>query len=159
MCVAGGCRALFTFNRRGERGPFEARHLRLLEAAAPHVASALHAACVRAALDEWPASDTGFIVLGLDGSVELSNGTAARLLEQNGARTLGLEVFLGLVRRSLRGAAPSVAGMSFTDRATHRTYRLVSEPATGADGLKRAVVMLEPARPADREVGLLRLGL
>jgi uncharacterized protein len=65
MCVSSDLpRALFTFNRRAEKGPFEARHLRLLESVAPHVGAAMHAACIRAALKERPAEGTGLIVLG-----------------------------------------------------------------------------------------------
>jgi DNA-binding CsgD family transcriptional regulator len=163
MCISGGLpRALFTFNRRTERGSFEARHLRLLEAVAPHVGAAMHAACVRSALEERPATDTGFIVLGPEGGVELANRVGARLLESGpGHRSsLALDVFMGLMRRSLReGNAPPISAMSFTDRSTSSTYRLVGERTIADDGRPRTIILLEPSRPVDSEVGLLRLGL
>jgi DNA-binding CsgD family transcriptional regulator len=163
MCVAGGLpRALFTFNRRSERGPFEGRHLRLLEAVAPHVGAAMHAACVRSALVERPAPETGLIVLGPDGTVEQTNRVGARLLGPGTkqASLLGLDVFLGLMRRSLReGKPPPVTTMSLTDPSTQSSYRLIGEHSIARDGLARALVLLEPARPIDSEIGLLRLGL
>ncbi|MFO0686446.1 MAG: LuxR C-terminal-related transcriptional regulator [Sandaracinus sp.] len=163
MCLSGGLpRALFTFDRRAEKGTFEARHLRLLEAVAPHVGAAMHAACVRAALAERPATDTGVIVLGPDGGVEVANAAARRLLD--GARDapppLALRVFLGLLRRALRErTSPLVRTLDLSDPATHRSYRVVAEPLTSEDGRPRMMALLEPSRPIDSHLGLQRLGL
>ncbi len=163
MCISGGLpRALFTFNRRSERGAFAARHLRLLEAVAPHVGAAMHAACVRSALAERPATETGFILLGPEGAVELTNRVGASLLSRRASQAplLGLDVFLGLMRRSLReGAPPPISTMSLTDPATRSSYRLIGEPSIASDGRPRTMVLLEPARAIDSQVGLLRLGL
>ncbi len=162
MCISTGLpRALFTFNRKADKGPFEARHLRLLEAVAPHVAAAMHAACIRAALAERPASESGFVVLAPDGDVEVASATAQRLLSRSSeGALLPLRVFLGLLRRSVRsGDAPSVATLSFTDPATGELYRMVGERTAGRDGRARGLLLIEPARPLDTRTGLLRLGL
>jgi DNA-binding CsgD family transcriptional regulator len=163
MCVSGGMpRALFTFNRRAARGAFEPRHLRLLEAVAPHVGTAVHAACVRAALRERPGTESGFVVLGAGGDIELASATGRRLLDRlhTPQRPLALAVFLQLLRRSLRdGADPAVNALSFTDPGSHQTYRLLAERTVGADGHARAAILIEPARPLDSHLGLLRLGL
>jgi DNA-binding CsgD family transcriptional regulator len=163
MCISGGLpRALFTFNRRREKGSFEPRHLRLLEAVAPHVGAAMHAACIRAALDERPAGETGVIVLGPDGRVEVANAAARRVLEGTrvAAPPMALQVFLGFLRRALReGQPPAIRAITFADPATRETYRAVAEPSLGVDGRARMMALLEPARPLDSDVGLMRLGL
>jgi DNA-binding CsgD family transcriptional regulator len=162
MCVSTGLpRALFTFNRKADRGPFEARHLRLLEAVAPHVAAAMHAACIRAALAERPASESGFLVIAPDGDVELASRAGARLLERSKSGGLmPIAVLLGLLRRSVRsGDAPAIATMSCTDPETGELYRLVAERTAGRDGRARGLLLIEPARPIDSLAGLLRLGL
>jgi DNA-binding CsgD family transcriptional regulator len=163
MCVSSDLpRALFTFNRRAEKGPFEARHLRLLEAVAPHVGTAMHAACVRAALEERPAEGTGLIVLGPDGTIELANAAGRRALDgsREAPPPIALQVFLGLLRRALReGQAPLIRTLSFTDPATRQAYRVIGETTIGEDGHPRMTALLEPARPLDSHVGLLRLGL
>ncbi len=163
MCIAGGLpRALFTFNRRAARGAFEPRHLRLLEAVAPHVANAMHAACIRAALAEQPASDTGVVVLGDGGRVETANRAGAGLLDgrRDGAGPLPLQVFLGLLGRSMReGGDPAVRAMAFTDPDTRKRYRAIAEHTVGDDGRRRTIVLLEPERPIDSTIGLVRLGL
>ena len=163
MCISGGLpRALFTFNRRAERGTFEPRHLRLLEAVAPHVASAMHRACVRAALLERPATETGVLLLGANGDLDVANATGKRVLEGQPGHppALSLRVLLGLLRASLRdGRPPAVTSLSFTDPSTQQTFRATGERFIGDDGRPRMIVLLEPARPIDSHVGLMRLGL
>jgi DNA-binding CsgD family transcriptional regulator len=73
---------------------------------------------------------------------------------------LPLAVFLGLVRRGLRDRRPAaVRTMSFTDTSTGELYRLVGEQTVGSDGRLRGLVLMEPARPLESPMGLLRLGL
>jgi DNA-binding CsgD family transcriptional regulator len=163
MCISGALpRALFTFNRREECGTYEPRHLRLLEAVAPHVGAAMHAACVRAALAERPATDTGVLVLGANGKLEIANAAGKRLLDghRDHHPPLGLRVFLGLLGAAMReNRAPTVTTLSFTDDATKESYRAVSERSVDDDGRPRALVLLEPASALDSTAGLSRLGL
>jgi len=162
-CRGGGSpRALFTFNRRPGRGGFEPRHLRLMEALSPHVGAAVHAACVRQSLSAPTPAEVGFLVLDAQGHVEHAGGVGPRFLSamgEGGGGALGLRVFLGLVRRSIRDPALAMPQpLVLSDPRTGAPYRLVAEPCAMGDRPRHASILIEPARPSD-PAGLLRLGL
>jgi DNA-binding CsgD family transcriptional regulator len=158
--AAGMPRALFTFNRAEARGNFDPRHLRLLDAVAPHVGAAVHAACVREALGAPAASGFGFIVLDERGSIAHAAGAGLRLLSTpaESGGSLGLRVFLGLVRRALRDGALPMPAPLILSAPDGAPVRLVVEACAAADRAPHVAVMVEPARPSD-PAGLVRLGL
>ncbi len=161
MCKSAGLsRALFTFNRRESSGPFEARHLRLADALAPHIGAAVHAASVRASLAAPDASDSGFIQLGATGEIESAAGAGARLLQtcRSRAEAIGLRVLLALARRSLVEPDAAPHPMILSDPNSGAAYQLVTERSLSLDGRPRVAVLVEPAR-ATGTAGLMRLGL
>jgi DNA-binding CsgD family transcriptional regulator len=154
---AGAPRALFTFNRKEARGDFEPRHVRLLDALAPHLGAAVHAACVRESLRAPSSSSTGFVVLDEAGQIAHAGGAGVRLLSDG--EVLGVRIFLGLVRRALRDPShPLPAPLVLSDRSTGAPYRLVAERCASANRAPHAAILVEPARPDDPS-GLRRLGL
>ncbi len=127
---------------------------------APHVGAAVHAACVQEALHAPASSDFGFLVLDAAGAIAHAAGAGLRLLSTAGdhGSSIGLRVFLGLVRRALRDprqALPAPLVLSGPDGAA---YRLVAEACASPGSSRHVAVLVEPARPSD-PAGLLRLGL
>lgn len=158
---AGTPRALLTFNRREARGDFEPRHVRLLEALSPHIGAAVHAACVRAAQRAPTPADTGFFIIDESGAIGHAAGVGTRLLSGLGTDegSLGLRVFLGLVRRAMREPARAMPGpFVLSEAVTGAPYRLVCQPCVSIAGPPHLAVLIEPAKPSD-PAGLLRLGL
>jgi DNA-binding CsgD family transcriptional regulator len=161
-CQSDGTpRALFTFNRRAGAGGFEPRQLRLLEALAPHIGAAIHAASVREALQAPTPADVGFIVLDQEGRAIHAGGVGTRLLSMAGTdgSSLGFRVFLSLIRRALREPASALPPpLVLSDPATRAPYRLIAERSTSIDGAPSIGILIEPSRPGDPS-GLARLGL
>jgi len=154
--------------RRGEAGPFEAHELRLLAAVAPHLTAGLRAAAARAALSSSPGTQTGVVLLGADGHVQLANGVARRLLEEpssgDGHRVLSaVHVVAAMLERTLNEPFPEpLPALTLTDEAAGEVYVLRGERITGADGRQLGLVLFEPAAPprsAESLAWLQQLGL
>lgn len=157
--------ALLTVTRRATSGSFEPRHLRLLDAVVPHVAAGLHTATVRETLAAPRATETGVIILDEAGDVVLANAVGERWLATPDApgrpgRLWALHVLAGLLARSLTpDGAATVPAIEVADPSTGALYRLRAERAQETDGGARSLILIEPARGADRPEALLRLGL
>jgi DNA-binding CsgD family transcriptional regulator len=158
----GEAAALLTLSRTATAGRFEARHLRFLDALAPHIAAGVAAARVREALAAPRESGIGMLILDPAGRVELANGVAEDWLAAGARRywPLGLPLLAALVsRHAADGVAPVVPVVDLAHPATGSPYRLHWEHRPGADGRPRAVLLLEPVRRLDRHDVLQRLGL
>lgn len=165
VCVAAKRgQALLTVTRRAATGAFEPRHLRLLDALAPHVAAGLRAATIRETLAARGA-DTGFIVLDALGNISLANAVGERWLSVPDApgrpgRVWALHVLAGLLARGLTAEdAVRVPEFDLADPATGALHRLRAERAVGANGDPCTIILLEPVSRADRPETLLRFGL
>ena len=95
---------LLTVARRATTGSFAPRHLRLLDAIAPHVAAGMHAATVRESLAAPLTSSTGFIVLDEAGKIELANAAGERWLAR--VDVLGRSGHVWAVHVLARGPGP-----------------------------------------------------
>jgi DNA-binding CsgD family transcriptional regulator len=157
--------ALLTVTRRAATGAFEPRHLRLLDAVAPHVAAGIRAATIRASLAAPRAADTGFIVLDTLGNVSLANAIGEHWLAVPDApgrpgRLWALHVVAGLLARSLTEEdADQPPEFDLADPATGALHRLRAERAIAVSGDPCTIILLEPITRADRPEALLRLGL
>jgi DNA-binding CsgD family transcriptional regulator/PAS domain-containing protein len=154
-CVNGGWSwGHACLRRTAKEGPFASHEVRLLEALAPHLGTALRSAATRSAVNASPALDTGIVVLGPDGKVELANAVAERLFRQpvSGTRhcfLTGVHIAAAQLERMLAndgdgngtGVVPSVV---MIDEASQRIYRLRAERTFGADGRRRGLVIIEP---------------
>lgn len=163
--TAGQGRALLTVARRSTTGAFEPRHLRLLDAVAPHVAAGMHAATVREALAASPASGTGLVILDECGKVALANAAGERWLARvavlgRSGHAWAIHVLARVLARSLTPeGAGEVPVLELGDPATGALHRLRAERALDRDGAPRTVVLIEPVRRVERPETLQRLGL
>jgi len=156
--------------RSAEEGPYAGGDLRLLAAVVPHLTAGLRAAAARAALAAAPGALTGVVVLGPDGSVELTNGVAQRLFSRPASGTrhsflTAVNIVAAQLERALsdEGAALSPA-LILTDESKGEVYRLRAERVAGADGRPRGLILIEPAASwraadADAAAALVNLGL
>ena len=168
-CASAGTAFGHLCLRRRERdGAFEGHELRLLDAIAPHLAAGLRAAGVRAAATASPAVNTGVIVLGPDGEVELANGVSERLLSRPEAGSRQSYVTaVNLVAARLKHAlttdgVAAIPVLTLTDERSGEAYRLRSERVPGADGRPRGLITIEPAaraEPSTWSATLVRMGL
>lgn len=151
--------------RRVGREPFPGQALALLGAVAPHVTAGLRAAAARAALAAAPDGPIGVVVLGADGQVELANGVAERLLSRptplgRQSMWVAVQVVAALLARGLEAnGVEDIPVLSVADPALGTSYRLRAEWAQGADGARRALILVEPSGAADRTEALGDLGL
>jgi DNA-binding CsgD family transcriptional regulator len=151
-CVSGGWSwGHACIRRRAGDGAFAGHEVRFLDALAPHLAAGLRAAASRATLAATPGSQTGIVVLGPDGTVEMANGVAERLFRQpvSGTRhcfLTGVNIVAARLERTLQaGTAGPVPELTLTDETSLETYRLRAERVLGTDGLPRGLVVIEPA--------------
>ena len=168
-CAVGG-RAWghLCIRRRPEDGPFAGHELRFLAALVPHLTAGLRAATVQTALAARPGSETGVVILGPDGRIELANGIAQRLFARpvSGTRhsyLTAVTIVAAMLERALtdEGAA-TVPVVTLTDETSGESYRLRAERIAGVDGQPRGLVLIEPATtlgPVDTTQALLQLGL
>lgn len=152
--------------RKGDEGPFEAHTLRFLAALAPHLAAGLRSAARRAALAAVPGDQSGVVVLGPDGDVELANGVAERLFTRptRGTRhsfLTAVHIVAARLERALSGeGADEIPALMVVDEENGAAYRLRAECVTGADGRNRGLVLIEPAvAMADTLDALTQMGL
>jgi DNA-binding CsgD family transcriptional regulator len=165
-CAAGGrAQALLTVSRRGGAGSFEPRHLRLLDALAPHVAAGMQAAVAREALAAAPSSDIGVIALDERDIVVLANPAAEPWLTERAVgpyagRPWGVQLLARLLRYSLSGeGAEDVPTLDLPHPVTGALHSLRAERAKASDGRGQTLVLIEPSRPPTRSESLYRLGL
>jgi DNA-binding CsgD family transcriptional regulator len=166
MCAtAKRGRALLTVARRATTGSFEPRHLRLLDAIAPHVAAGMHAATVRESLAAPLASSTGFIVLDQTGKVELANAAGERWLARvdvlgRSGHVWAVHVLAAVLARGLKpDGAADVPELELNDPSTGALHRLHAERTVDANGAERTLILIEPVRRVDRPQTLQRFGL
>lgn len=163
--LRGRGHALLTVSRRESVGTFEPRHLRLIDALAPHVAAGLRAANVRASLAAPVATETGFIILDTAGEIVLASTVGERWLAKADApghpgRLWALHVLKGLLERSLTiEGAEIVPEIELADPQTGSLHRLRAEAATTANGDPSTLILIEPVQRLERVESLLRLGL
>lgn len=168
-CVSGG-RAWghICIRRRAEDGPFAGHELRFLAALVPHLAAGLRAAAARAALATVAGGQTGVVVLGPDGEIELANGIAQRLFVRptHGTRhsyLTAINIVAAMLERALGDdGAAVVPALTLADEAHGETYRLRAEQVAGTDGRPRGLILIEPASargPMATRDALLQAGL
>jgi DNA-binding CsgD family transcriptional regulator/GAF domain-containing protein len=159
-CVSGGWSwGHACLRRTAKEGPFLLHEVRFLESLVAHFGSALRSAATRAAVNASSESETGIVVLGPDGKVELANAVAERFFRQpvSGTRhcfLTGVHIAVAQLERMLseeRGAdrgigqtVPSVPSVVMIDEVSQRAYRLRAERTFGADGRWRGLVIIEP---------------
>lgn len=168
-CISGGRTwGHVCIRRREQDGPFAGHELRFLAALVPHLAAGLRAAATRAALAAAPGTQTGVVIFGPDGEVELANGIAERLFVRPSSGTrhsylTAVSIVAGMLERALTDDGGRVVpAMTVTDEAHGEIYRLRGERLTGADGRPRGLVLIEPASgtsPAGTREALTQLGL
>jgi DNA-binding CsgD family transcriptional regulator len=157
--------ALLTVTRREATGAFEAAHMRLLDAIAPHVAAGLRAATIRETLTASPAAAAGFILLNGENAVELANATGERWLTTSDppgrpGRLWALHVLAGMLRRSLTvDGAADVPQIELADPVSGVLHRLRGERVQHTNGTPGTLITLEPVHAVDRPETLRRLGL
>jgi DNA-binding CsgD family transcriptional regulator len=161
--VKGTAYAHFALSRSFVRGCFEDRHLRLLDALAPHIAAALARARLRTALQVTPDGQSGLVVLDEQGRVELANGAAEEWLTPD-PPSAGRLSFPLLARQASRvlfdKEKPSVAPkLELRHPQTGAPYRIHWEKRANARGQSRIMVLLEPVRRLDQPEMLRRAGL
>jgi DNA-binding CsgD family transcriptional regulator len=164
LCAVGGtAHAHFAWSRSFARGRFQDRHLRLLDALAPHVASGLARARLRGALRVAQDGRPGLLVLDDEGRVELANRAAEDWLTAAppAAGALGFRLLARQAARVvLRGPDLAVAPVTeLRHPQTGAPYRIHWEPRADAQGRPRLLVLLEPVRRLDRPETLRRAGL
>lgn len=157
--------ALLTVTRREATGAFEAAHIRLLDAIAPHVAAGLRAATIRETLTASPAAAAGFILLNDANEVELANATGECWLTTpdppgRPGRLWALHVLTGMLRRSLTlDGAGEVPQIELADPVGGILHRLRAERVQHTNGSPCTLITLEPVHAVDRPETLRRLGL
>jgi DNA-binding CsgD family transcriptional regulator len=164
LCALNGSAyAHFAFSRSSASGRFQDRHLRLLDALAPHIASGLGRARLRRALQLAQDSQSGLLVLDEEGCVELANGAAEEWLaaETPPAGSLGIRLLARQASRVLLyGEELSVAPVTeLRHPLSGAPYRIHWERRADAQGRPRILVLLEPVRRLDQPEALRRVGL
>lgn len=154
--------AFLCFTRSAARGAFDDRQLRVLDAVAPHVGAATHAAAMRRGA-AGPASRVGVITLDAAGRVELANAEGERWMRLSTSPgrqyLLALRAFTSLVGRLASDDPRAVPELLLADPATGAPTVLRGERRVGADGSPRTVVMIQGVRLADHPPALVALGL
>ncbi|MBV9578235.1 MAG: hypothetical protein JO057_06550 [Chloroflexi bacterium] len=165
MCASGSrARALLTVTRRARSGVFDPKHLRLLDALAPHVAAAVRASAVRERLAGLNEGETGMIVLNENATVEMANVAGQRWLARDNVQGLPGYVWAVQVLASTLRYAGSADG------ADHVPEFELADPATGvlhllhAERLQpeeahRVLILIEPIRRVERTQTLEQMGL
>lgn len=166
LCALHGRpQAYLCISRRTARGRFAAASLRLLDALAPHFATAIHAARVRRSLASGAGSRTGLIVLSDTGRIDLTNDVGEQWLRQEvrgsfGAWHMALPLVASLARRrQMDEATPPQTSIEVTHPALAGRYRLTAERMRNAGGNWCTGILVEPVAPGDDLAKLLDLGL
>lgn len=162
LCTARKPRALLTFTRKPQRGAFEARDIRLLDALAPHVAAGVHADSLRqsALADD---SEVGMVTRDDDGRVVAANSAGLDWLRRGAGGNEWL-ASLDLVSRRLRpandGDEPlALPSLLTRDQRSGDLYRLRAELVPQETEGVSHVVLIEPVREARDHQVLMRLGI
>lgn len=157
-------RAFLTFSRTARRGSFASRHLRLLDALAPHLACGIEASVVRQRLSAPTTNEVGVVVLNVDGVVELADHVGQRWLAgTHSAENDPVAVFrliARLVAANTSGDSPAPPPvLDVGEPVSGAAYTLRGERTLGADGDPRTVVLIAPTRFDNRAELLTQLGL
>lgn len=154
--------AFLCLTRSGARGAFDDRHLRMLDAVAPHVGAATHAAAMRRGA-AGASPSVGVITLDAAGRVELANAEGERWLRlatsPGRQYLLALRTFTSLVARLESDDPRAVPELLLFDPVTGAPTVLRGERRTGADGDPKTVVLLQGVRLAEHPPALVAIGL
>lgn len=154
--------AFLCLTRSGRRGAFDDRQLRVLDAIAPHVGAAAHAAAMRRGAASGSPS-VGMIVLDASGRVELANAEGERWLRlatsPGRQYLLALRAFTSLVGRLASDDPRAVPELLLFDPATGAPTVLRGERRAGANGDPKTVVLLQGVRLAEHPPALVAMGL
>jgi DNA-binding CsgD family transcriptional regulator len=160
--VKGTAHAHFALSRSFARGRFEDRHLRLLDALAPHIASGLARARLREASQVTHDGGAALLVLDELGRIELANRVAEEWLgaePPHAGLSLRLLARQASQRRLDSEELPVAPGIELLHPRTGARHRMHWENAVDARGQPRTVILLEPVHRLDRPEMLRRLGL
>ncbi len=149
-------------HRTGGAPPFDPRHLRFLDAAAPPVTEALRRGAAAALLAAAAGAESGVVTLDGEGRIEAMSGPSRRLLAEadgeGGVFPLALAAICGVVRRALGGDERLSPESLLVVREAER-WRLQGHLLEGLDGRERGAVAIEPLRSLDDVGSLRRAGL